>query len=368
MVRHAGRKTRFGTSFGGKRNAVLVVDRPGHGRFPYTPDVLGPMSPQFAYEECKQIFLSEKTAGRHTEWLIRNDDTAMLDAFIAPFGPLPNDIAEWQSMDADRLAALLDRIGPAITMTHSSSGSDGWLLADRRSDLVVAIVTVEPMSAPFADVPNIGALAWFNSWSDHYGPPRSAPDDVRNADPLTLKIPALGGIPVAVVSGEISPQAGYAPTMVEFLANAGAVVEYFHLPGVGIYGNGHGLIFKKNSDEALLPVLRWLEGVTGRYRGNDGFGWVTEVHMVRVYVTYAGDANVHFDREYWINKHMPLVRETWGPLGLVSTADSFQPATAVDSLRSARAFSAMRRPFTLPLRPPDEVCHGRHSELHICST
>ncbi len=244
--------------------AVLVVDRPGHGRSPYNPDVLGPMGPQFAYEEGKEVFFSEKTAERHTQWPIRDRDTAMLDGFIAPFGPLPNNIKEWQTIDADRLAELLDRIGPAIIMTHSSSGSDGWLVADRRPDLVVAIVTIEPMGPPFADVPNIGALIWgLTAAPITYDPPRSTPDDARKADPLTLKIPALGGVPVAVVSGEVSPQAGYAPAIVEFLSNAGGVVEHLHLPDVGIHGNGHGLIYEKNSDEALQPVLRWLKRITG---------------------------------------------------------------------------------------------------------
>ncbi len=243
--------------------AVLVVDRPGHGRSPYNPDVLGPMTPQFAYEEGKEVFFSEKTAERHTQWPIRDDDTAMLDAFIAPFGPLPKDIAEWQTMDADRLAVLLDRIGPAIIMTHSASGSDGWLVADRRPASVVAIVTIEPMGPPFADVPNIGALVWgLTAAPITYDPPRLNPDEVRKADPHTLKIPALRGVPVAVVSGEASPQAGYAPKMLEFLLKAGAAAEHVHLPDLGIHGNGHGLIYEQNSDQALQPVLQWLERVT----------------------------------------------------------------------------------------------------------
>ena len=45
--------------------------------------------------------------------------------------------------------------------------------------------------------------------------------------------------------------------------------------------------------------------------------------MITMYVTYAGDANTPFDREHWINVHLPLVRETWGPHGLVSAAGFF---------------------------------------------
>ncbi|OTP70389.1 hypothetical protein PAMC26510_25685 [Caballeronia sordidicola] len=31
-----------------------------------------------------------------------------------------------------------------------------------------------------------------------------------------------------------------------------------HLPDHGVFGNGHGLIYEKNSDDALVPVLKWL--------------------------------------------------------------------------------------------------------------
>ena len=45
--------------------------------------------------------------------------------------------------------------------------------------------------------------------------------------------------------------------------------------------------------------------------------------MVTMYVTYAGDAGTRFDREHWINAHLPLVRGAWEPHGLISTAGFF---------------------------------------------
>ena len=232
--------------------AVFTVDRPGHGRSPYNPDVLGPMTPQFAYEEGEMVFFPEKTAAKHTQWPLDKEDGGALDAYIAPFGPLPADIAAWQEMDAVRLADLLDRIGPAVIMTHSASGSDGWLVADRRPDKVAAIVTVEPMGPPFADVPNIGALSWgLTSAPITYDPPVANPGQARAAKPESLHIPALKNKPVAVVSGEVSPQAGYAPQILEFLLHAGAKATLIHLPDHGIY--------EKNSDAALQPVLQWLD-------------------------------------------------------------------------------------------------------------
>lgn len=142
-------------------------------------------------------------------------------------------------------------------MTHSASGSDGWLVADRHPKLVAAIVTVEPMGPAFAKTPGIGTLDWVLTAAQvTYGPPRAIPAEARSADPASLRIPALAGIPVAVVSGETSVQSKYAPKIVNFLKNAGAKAELLHLPNYGVLGNGHGLIYEKNSDQALQPVLQ----------------------------------------------------------------------------------------------------------------
>ena len=45
--------------------------------------------------------------------------------------------------------------------------------------------------------------------------------------------------------------------------------------------------------------------------------------MVTMYVAYAGDAGARFDRDHWINVHLPLVREAWGPHGLLSAGGFF---------------------------------------------
>jgi len=244
--------------------AVLIVDRPGQGRSPYHPDVVGPMGPPFSYEEGRDVYFPPAAARAHTQWPFDPDDAAALDAFIAAFGPLPADLAASQDMDADRLARLLDRIGPAILVTHSASGPNGWLVADRRPGLVAAIVAVEPMSPPFAETPGIGTLTWgVTAVPVTYDPPRATAAEVRAADPSSLQTPALAGLPVAVVTSETSVTATHGPAMVDFLTAAGAAAEHLHLPDYGVLGNGHGLIFERNSDQALQPVLRWLAAHTG---------------------------------------------------------------------------------------------------------
>lgn len=238
--------------------AVLVVDRPGQGRSPYHVDTLGPMGPPFSYEGGRQIYFPGDDA-RHTQWPFAADDEAAMDDFIAGYGPLPVDLEASQTMDADRTAALLDRIGPAILITHSASGPDGWLIADRRPHLVKAIAAIEPMGPPFALIPNIGHMRWGATAAKmQFEPMVDDPEVLRDAKPGTYRLPSLAGLPILVVTAEASAFAAASPPTADFLNAFGASVEVLALEDHGVRGNGHGLIYEKNSDAALAPVLAWL--------------------------------------------------------------------------------------------------------------
>jgi pimeloyl-ACP methyl ester carboxylesterase len=216
------------------------------------------MGPPFSYESGRQIYFPGDD-DRHTQWPFASGDEASMDEFIAGYGPLPADLAASQTMDADRTAALLDRIGPAILMTHSASGPDGWLVADRRPHLVKAIAAIEPMGPPFAMIPNIGDMRWGATAAPmRFDPPVDDPELVRLAKPLTLRLPALVDLPILIVTGEASAFAGASPPTADFLNGLGASVELLALADHGVRGNGHGLIYEKNSDAALAPVLDWV--------------------------------------------------------------------------------------------------------------
>jgi pimeloyl-ACP methyl ester carboxylesterase len=96
--------------------------------------------------------------------------------------PYLADGAKTQRLNQQALAALLDRIGPAIILTHSQSGPLGWLIADTRPQLVKAVVAVEPAGPPFENAvfDTKKARAW--GVTDNpitYDPPVSDPAELK---------------------------------------------------------------------------------------------------------------------------------------------------------------------------------------------
>jgi pimeloyl-ACP methyl ester carboxylesterase len=140
--------------------AVYVVDRPGLGRSPHHPDVLGPMGAPFPFEIGAQLF--GPPAGSvpgHTQWPGEGGlDDPVLEQFMCCVGPMLASLADGHSLEAERLARLLDAVGECVLVTHSAGSACGWLAAQARPQLVRALVAIEPMGPPFAEMPGMGPL------------------------------------------------------------------------------------------------------------------------------------------------------------------------------------------------------------------
>lgn len=53
------------------------------------------------------------------------------------------------------------------------------------------------------------------------------------------------------------------------------------------------------------------------------YGWNDEVI---IFVTYQGNAESRFDRVYYVERHLPMLRRIFGPLGLTSAQPLFPPS------------------------------------------
>ena len=272
--------------------SVYVVDQVARGRSPYWSQVYGPvLGPRFNFTE--QRFVAPERSNQwpqahlHTQWpgSGKAGDPAF-DQFYASQFPSLASFPKQQELNRDALVALLDKVGPAILLTHSQSGAFGWPVADARPQLVKAIVAVEPSGPPVHDVENTGAPDWFkdaertkisglNDVPLKYDPPL-APDGkldfVRQDKPdqpnlvrcwlqkePARKLPNLAGIPIVIVVGEASYHAAYDHCTAAYLSQEGVPNTLIRLADVGVRGNGHMMMIEKNNAAVAGVIAQWLD-------------------------------------------------------------------------------------------------------------
>ncbi|MGW1783987.1 alpha/beta hydrolase [Streptomyces sp. NPDC002143] len=251
---------------------VYTVDRPGHGRSPHHPDVLGPMAPMLPLEVVLDLFAPAAAEQVHTQWPAgRTPDDPVVAQMTAGSGPMQADWAAMHTLEQERMAELLDRIGPAIVVCHSAGGPAGYLAADARPDLVKALVAIETVGPPFMQRRGV-SLDWgLTSAPLTYDPPAAAPSDLRlvtdtpdSGIPRTRQeeparqLVNLARVPIAVVTAECSPFVHFDGHLMAFLKQAGCDADRVRLADHGVHGNGHGMMLEKNNREALQVILDWL--------------------------------------------------------------------------------------------------------------
>jgi len=271
--------------------AVYVIDQPGRGRAAYQSEAYGPLTPPDIENVQRRFVAPERyelwpQARLHTQWPGKGaPGDPIFDQFYA--SQLPSiSAANATIFNRDAIVALLEKIGPAIVMTHSQSGGFGWPVADMRPDLVKAIIALEPSGPPFYDIENIGAPDWFRDaptsyrvWGPTaapltYAPPAANPSDLtivreERADAPNVvrcwlqksparQLPNLQKMPILIMTAEASYHATYDHCTVKFLEQAGVHPTWLKLGESGIHGNGHMLMLEQNSGEIAEVIARWL--------------------------------------------------------------------------------------------------------------
>ncbi|MDA9489076.1 alpha/beta hydrolase [Bradyrhizobium sp. CCBAU 11361] len=206
---------------------------------------------------------------------------------------------------ATSLLALIEEIGPAVLLVHSASGPMAWWMAERRPDLVRAVVGIAPGPPAnlLRDLPDdpaaIGALrddasAGHPVYSSEDAPVRLtaefaaaywangprfphhafenycrsfAPESARilnerfNIGGRGLRIAdpeRLRESPIMIVTGDRDPRH---PREVDAATASYLGAEFVWLPDRGIEGNGHMMMIEDNSDDLAAMILAWLDAV-----------------------------------------------------------------------------------------------------------
>jgi len=272
--------------------AVYVVDQVARGRAAQWSQANGPVSAS-NLARLEQRFVAPERfnlwpqAHLHTQWPgDGKPGDASFDQFYASQFPSLTDFPLQQALNRDATVALLDRIGPAVVMIHSQSGAFVWPIADKRPNLVKAIVAVEPNGPPAHDVDFKGAPDWFTD-NPHLKPyglvdvPLTYDPPVSEASPLAFvredkpekpdyvrcwaqpeparKLVNLQATPILIVTSEASYHAPYDHCTAKYLAQAGVKSTHLRLADAGIHGNGHMMMLEKNSDAIAKAMADWLD-------------------------------------------------------------------------------------------------------------
>lgn len=273
---------------------VYVVDQVGRGRSGADPQIYGPYM-RFAVEQEEPLFTAPEKyklwpqATLHTQWpggpgVVGN---AAFDQFYASQVESIASTVNTEELMFPADVALLEKIGPAIVLTHSQSGVFGFKLADVRPDLVKAHIAVEPNGPPFYDIDFKGGDDWYKD-SDKiarfwgvarlpldYDPPAAEASELhlarqKQADEPTLvrcwlqgeparQLPKMKNVPTAIVTGEASFRATYDHCTSKFLTQAGVRNTHLRLEKAGLHGNGHMMMLEQNSAAIAEAIANWLE-------------------------------------------------------------------------------------------------------------
>ena len=272
--------------------AVYVVDQVARGRSAHWSQLHGAVQPP-RFDFAEQRFIAPERfklwpqAHLHTQWPGTGQaGDPHFDQFYASQFPSIVSFPRQQELNRDALVALLDKIGPAILLTHSQSGAFGWPVADARPNLVKALVAAEPSGPPVHNVENIAAPEWFKDAAAtklsglgdvplSYDPPlagdaklefvrQDKPDkgDLvrcwRQKEPAR-RLPNLQRIPVLIVVAEASYHAAYDHCTAAYLTQAAVRNTLIYLADAGVRGNGHMMMIEKNNAAVAGVIAQWLD-------------------------------------------------------------------------------------------------------------
>lgn len=274
---------------------VYLMDQPGRGASGYHRDAYGPSSRQTPLV-LQQRFTATQSFSPQADAPYGWPQARLHRGW--PGSGVPGDPAfdqfyasQVESADGNvsaRLvaaagAALLDKIGPAVVVTHSQAGAFGWAIGEARPALVKAIVAVEPSGPPFFSAPPPWGDGDPNKLSRPFGltttpltydPPLR---DVSELQPMQEREPAgadlvrcwmqpeparhlvnLSRFPVLVLVSEASYHAGYDHCTARYLTQADVKTDFLRLGDIGLHGDGHMVMLEKNSSAIAAEIGRWL--------------------------------------------------------------------------------------------------------------
>jgi pimeloyl-ACP methyl ester carboxylesterase len=239
---------------------VYFVDRPGLGRSPGNRDY-GALGASATTEFISSFTaISKQYPGGGAA---NSKEVAQHTASSEP-GPTASN-----AMLQQDLAELLDRIGPAILVTHSAGGMSGWLALAARPQLIKAVLAIEPVMGITDDLapligfkPALPAGQKIETVKMTYPGDTLGPCDLQPQNKART-VPAYAGKQILFVESPFSSFTGNVHCSVNTLNQLGAAAKLARLKeDYRIEGNGHFMNEELNNGEIARKVfIPWLSAI-----------------------------------------------------------------------------------------------------------
>ena len=276
---------------------VYVIDQPGRGKSGYFPNAYGPQAANPSPTTVIRLFTAPELsnplqwpqAALHTQWPGGYGSGvpgqyAFDQFFASQVANMPNG-NQALALTTAAVTQLLNKIGPAVIITHSMSGPVSWMIPQANPGKIKAIIAVEPTGNSSLNGDTApGTACGLSNVCLNFTPAVTGPADLGltkvpppNASLKSCwlqsepahKLPWLNGIPILIATGEASYHATYDYCTSKFLTQAGVKNDWVYLPTVGLHGNGHMEMLEMNNLEIARFSERWLANSLRPHRGDD---------------------------------------------------------------------------------------------------
>lgn len=237
------------------------IDRPGYGRSP-TSDTYGELRPGANSQIITFLANARRWPGNPAD----HTDPSILNWLAsAPPGPYAGNIVA-----AADLSELLDRIGPAILITHSAGAVSGWWALDQNPDKVAGLIAIEPGASNVASTMRKG-LTFEPPLPADFAPVKDEENcELQPAD-NPGQLVRYQDKPIHLVASEMGLIAGL-PCAIKAFKQAGVSVQYTYLPDLGFFGNGHFMMAETNNGElaqVIIDLATKIAAANGKNKNDD---------------------------------------------------------------------------------------------------
>ena len=238
----------WATYFTRKNFPVYVVDHAGRGRSGFDPTPINrarkesnaDLLPSVPLTTRERAYANFRFGPKYpTPYPGQQFPVAAQDQYFAQLVPNTETmLAGGGANTVKALAALVDKIGPAVVMVHSQSGGYGLELIRQHADKVRAFIDIEGSCGPLSA------------------------DDVSKSFRKVPTLLVFGDYTEGSSGPNGDERRKVCNESVSAINDAGGIAKFLYLPGLGIKGNSHMMMMDQNNIQIADLIIDWLGQTT----------------------------------------------------------------------------------------------------------